>query len=172
MTISEFIYAFDDGSVYAEYDEQGNVYIYDNTCDSMMAQLIINSSVWEVENNGFVMSPSLLRLMAELADTPPVERTPQQRYVILNSEPRHQHWDYFMIGDKNEYLKSFSTNNQYIFIANSYTLEELEKEKRWLPEKWRNAIDSMLTPLDVALKEGKDDHMEQDRPSCTVRRDC
>ncbi len=155
MTISEFIYAFDDGSVYAEYDEQGNVYIYDNTYDSMMAQLGANSFVWEVEDDSFVMSPSLLRLMAELADTPPAKRTPQQRYVILNSEPRHQHWDYFKIGDKNEYLKSFSTDNQYILIVNSYTLEELEKEKRWLPEEWCDAISNMLTPLDVALEEGK-----------------
>lgn len=155
MNINEFIYGLDEGSTYAEYDEQGNVYIYDNTYDTVVAQLGIDSSVWEVEDDSFVMSPSLLRLMAELADTPPAKRIPQQRYVILNSEPRHQHWDYFKIGDKNEYLKSFSTNNQHILIVNSYTLEELEKEKRWLPEKWRNAIDSMLTPLDIALEMGK-----------------
>ncbi len=161
MTISEFIYAFDEDSTYAEYDEQGNVYIYDNTYDTMMAQLGIDSSVWEAEDDTFTMSPSLLRLMAELADTPPAKRTPRQRYVILNSEPRHQHWNYFKIGDKNEYLKSFSTDNQYILIVNSYTLEELEKEKRWLPEEWRNVINNLLTPLDVAL-EGrvKHDHME------------
>ncbi len=161
MTISEFIYAFDEDSTYAEYDEQGNVYIYDNTYDTMMARLGIDSSVWEAEDDTFTMSPSLLRLMAELADTPPAKRTPRQRYVILNSEPRHQHWNYFKIGDKNEYLKSFSTDNQYILIVNSYTLEELEKEKRWLPEEWRNVINNLLTPLDVAL-EGrvKHDHME------------
>ncbi len=161
MTISEFIYAFDEDSTYAEYDEQGNVYIYDNTYDTMMAHLGIDSSVWEAEDDTFTMSPSLLRLMAELADTPPAKRTPRQRYVILNSEPRHQHWNYFKIGDKNEYLKSFSTDNQYILIVNSYTLEELEKEKRWLPEEWRNVINNLLTPLDVAL-EGrvKHDHME------------
>lgn len=161
MTISEFIYGLDDGSTYAEYDEQGNVYIYDNTYDSVMAQLGINSSVWEVEDDSFVMSPSLLRLMAELADTPPDKRTPQQRYVILNSEPCHQHWNYFTIGDKNEYLKSFSTDNEYILIVDSYTLEELEKEKRRLPEEWRNLINNLLVPLDVALEEGKgNDHME------------
>lgn len=45
MTISEFIYAFDEDSTYAEYDEQGNVYIYDNTYDTMMAQLGIDSSM-------------------------------------------------------------------------------------------------------------------------------
>lgn len=163
MTIKEFIYAFDEDSAYAEYDEQGNVYIYDSTYDLMMARLESKSSVWEVEDDTFTMSPPLLRLMADLADTPPDKRTPQQRYVILNSEPRHQHWDYFKIGDKNEYLKSFSTNNQYVLIVNSYTLKQLEDQKRWLPEKWRDAIDSMLTPLDVALKEGKgNDHMEQD----------
>ena len=161
MTISEFISGFDDYPLYAEYDEQGNVYIYDDTYDSVMAQLESNSSVWEVEDDTFTMSPPLLRLMAELADTPPDKRTPQQRYVILNSEPRHQHWDYFTIGDKNEYLKSFSTNNQYVLIVDSYTLEQLEDKKQLLPEKWRDAIDSMLTPLDVALKEGKgNDHME------------
>jgi len=37
----------------------------------------------------------------------------------------------------------------------SYTIEELEDQKKWLPVKWRNAIDSMLTPLDVALEMGK-----------------
>lgn len=77
MTISEFIYGLDDGTTYAEYDEQGNVYIYDNTYDVLMAQLRIDSSVWEVEGDrdNFVMSPSLLRLMAELADTPPAKRS-------------------------------------------------------------------------------------------------
>lgn len=74
MTIKEFIYAFDEDSLYAEYDEQGNVYIYDNTYDLMMARLESESSVWEVEDDTFTMSPSLLRLMAELAETPAKER--------------------------------------------------------------------------------------------------
>lgn len=156
MTIKEFIYAFDDGSTYAEYDERGNVYIYDNTYDSMMAQLGASSSVWEVETDDtFAMSPSLLRLMAELADTLPAERG-LPRYVILNSELRHhQHWSFFKIGDDNQYLTLCITSNPETLTMESYTLEELEDKKKWLPVKWRGAIDSMLTPLDVALKEGQ-----------------
>ncbi|WP_039944430.1 hypothetical protein, partial [Lactobacillus equicursoris] len=61
MTINEFIYAFDEDSSYAEYDEQGNVYIYDSTYDLMMARLESESSVWQVEDDTFTMSPSLLR---------------------------------------------------------------------------------------------------------------
>ena len=53
----------------------------------MMAQLVINSSIWEVEYYGFIMSPSLLRLMAELADTPSAKRFEPSRYVILNEVP-------------------------------------------------------------------------------------
>lgn len=99
MTISEFIYGFDDGSTYAEYDEKGNVYIYDNN-DTMMAQLAINSSMWEVEDYGFVISPSLLRLMAELADTPPAKRKGTPKYVILNGLPRHGTCYFFKIDDR------------------------------------------------------------------------
>lgn len=160
MTIDEFIHAFDDSSLHVEYDEQGNVYIYDNTYDLMVARLESESSVWQVEDDTFTMSPPLLRLMAELADTPPDKRTPQQRYVILNSEPLY-YWDYLKIGDDSEYLRAFRTSDPKILAMEAYTLGELEAEKRWLPEKWRDAIDSMLTPLDVALKEGKgNDHME------------
>ena len=39
MTIKEFIDAFDDSSLHVEYDEQGNVYIYDNTYDFMIVRL-------------------------------------------------------------------------------------------------------------------------------------
>ena len=108
MTISEFIYGFDDGPTYPEYDEQGNVYIYDNTYDSVMAQLRSNSSMWEVEDDTFVMSPSLLRLMAELADTPPAKRVEPSRYVILNGKPiknnENINWCVFTLGNKDQYL--------------------------------------------------------------------
>lgn len=156
MKISEFICGFDDYPLYAEYDEQGNVYIHDDTYDLVMARLESNSSVWEVEDDTFTMSPSLLRLMAELADTLPAERE-LPRYVILNSELRHhQHWSFFKIGDNNQYLILCSTSNPEVLKMGSYTLDELEDQKKWLPVKWRSAIDSMLTPLDVALEEGKE----------------
>lgn len=155
MTINEFIHGLDDGSTYAEYDERGNVYIYDNTYDALMAQLGASSSVWEVEDDAFTMSPSLLRLMAELADTLPAERE-LPRYVILNSRIRQQHWEYLKIGDDNQYLILRSTSDPETLIMGSYTIEELEDQKKWLPVKWRSAIDSMLTPLDVALEMGKE----------------
>lgn len=155
MTISEFIYGFDDGSTYAEYDEQGNVYIYDNTYDSVMAQLGNNSSMWEVEYDNFTISPSLLRLMAELADTPPAKRVEPPRYVILNGFPRNGTWVYFKIGDDSEYLRWRITSDPDVLVLGSYTFKEIEKEKQRLPEEWRNVINSLLTPLDVALEEGK-----------------
>ena len=162
MTISEFIYAFDEGSTYAEYDEQGNVYIYDNTYDTMMAQLGIDSSVWEVEDDGFVMSPSLLRLMAELADTPPDKRTP--KYVILNGEPmkknKYFNWHFFTIGNKGQYLVSENTTDPEILAQCSYTREEVEETTEWLPEEWRNLIKYLMTPLDVALEGKANDNME------------
>lgn len=155
MTISEFIYAFDDGSTYAEYDEQGNVYIYDNTYDLVMAQLGIDSSVWEVEDDSFVMSPSLLRLMAKLADTPPDRRIKPRKYVILNGVPQHGTWIYFTIGNDSEYLRWRITSDPEVLKMGSYTFAELEKEKQRLPAEWHNVIISLLTPLDVALEEGK-----------------
>lgn len=162
MTIKKFIYELDDDSVYAEYDEQGNVYIYDSTYDLMMARLESESSVWEVEDDSFTMSPSLLRLMAELADTPPAKRK-ERSYVILNSKSHNQSWCYFTIGDQNEFLVTHNTTDPEELAQGAYTRETLERLKRWLPERWRNAIESMLTPLEVALKEGKgNDHMEQD----------
>lgn len=180
MTISEFIYAFDEGSIYAEYDEQRNVYIYDNTYDTMMAQLGIDSSVWEVEDDTFTMSPSLLRLMAELADTPPAKRKGTPKYVILNGEPmkkwsgphrneeertttysKYFNWCFFTIGNRGQYLVSHNTTDPEILTQCSYTREEVDETTKWLPEEWRNVINNLLTPLDVAL-EGrvKHDHME------------
>lgn len=165
MTISEFIYAFDEGSIYAEYDEQGNVYIYDNTYDSMMAQLGINSFVWEVEDDTFTMSPSLLRSMAKLADTPPAKRKGTPKYVILNGEPmkngKYFDWCFFTIGNRGQYLVSHNTTDPEILTQCSYTREEVEEITKWLPEEWRNVINNLLTPLDIAL-EGrvKHDNME------------
>lgn len=164
MTIKEFIEAFDEDSAYAEYDEQGNVYIYDSTYDLMMARLEKESSVWEVEDDTFTMSPSLLRLMADLADTPPAKRKEPTKYVILNGKPiekwlRHSTtykkyfiWRFFQIGDAEEWLKGYTTSNPELLIGSAYTLEQLEDKKQLLPEKWRDAIDNMLTPLDVALR--------------------
>lgn len=166
MTISEFIDAFDDSLLYAEYDEQGNVYIYDNSYDDLLVQLAIDSSAWEVEDDSFIMSPSLLRLMAELADTPSAKRKEPPKYVILNGKPierwfghsttyeKYFIWHFFQIGDAGECLQGGRTADPDILIDSAYTLEELEDKKQLLPKKWRDAIDSMLTPLDVAL-EGK-----------------
>lgn len=165
MTISEFIYAFDEGSTYAEYDEQGNVYIYDNTYDTMMAQLGSDSSVWEVEDDDFIMSPSLLRLMAELADTPPAKRKGTPKYVILNGEPmtrgKYFDWCFFTIGNRGQYLVSHNTTDPEILTQCSYTRKEVEEITMLLPEEWCNVINNLLTPLDIAL-EGrvKHDHME------------
>ena len=161
MTISEFINALDDSLLYAEYDEQGNVYIYDNSYDDLLVQLAIDKSVWKVEDDSFIMSPSLLRLMAKLADTPPDKRKDLPKYVILNSKSHNQSWCYFTIGDQNEFLVNHNTTDPKDLAQGAYTREALERQKRWLPERWRNAIDSMLTPLEVALEEGKgNDHME------------
>ena len=119
------------------------------------ARLPEGASAWDF-HGGAPFSPEMLELMAELAKTPPEERKDTERYVILNSELRHHgHWYYFKIGDRNEYFRYRSTSDPEVLKMGSYTLEELEKEKRWLPEKWRGAINSMLTPLDVALEEGK-----------------
>ena len=157
MTISEFIYGFDDGSTYPEYDEQGNVYIYDNN-DTMMAQLVINSSIWEVEYYGFIMSPSLLRLMAELADTPSAKRFEPSRYVILNGKAiknnENINWCVFTLGNKDQYLISHNTTVPEILTKYSYTREELEEETKWFSDEWYSVINKLLTPLDVAL-EGK-----------------
>lgn len=123
--------------------------------DETLARLPEDSKDWDFYG-GFHFSPEMLELMVELAKTPPEEREDAQRYVILNSELRyHQHWDYFKIGDKNQYLILRSTRDPEVLKMGSYTLEELEKEKRWLPKKWRSEINNMLTPLDVALEEGK-----------------
>lgn len=165
MTISEFIYGFDDGSTYAEYDEQGNVYIYDNTYDSVMAQLRNNSTFWEVEDDAFTISPSLLRLMAELAETPPDERKGAPRYVILNGEKmthgKYFDWYFFTIGNRGQYLVSHNTTDPEVLTKCSYTRKEVEETTKWLPEEWCNVINNLLTPLDVALKgRTKHDHME------------
>lgn len=120
------------------------------------ARLPEDSNDWNFYGNTY-FSPEMLELMAELAETPPEEREDaQQKYVILNSDYQFfNHWDYFKIGDKTEYLRLYCTDDPKDLIRGSYTLEELEKEKRWLPEKWRGAINSMLTSLDVALKKKK-----------------
>lgn len=153
MTISEFIYAFDDGSTYAEYDEQGNVYIYDNTYDSVVAQLGINSSVWEVEDDSFVMSPSLLRSMAELADTPPAKRKATPKYVILNGLPRRGTCYFFTIDDREGRL----IPNLVIDVSKleeyaSFSSEALTERKRKLTPGLAAGVDTMKVTLEHAIE--------------------
>ena len=163
MTISEFIYGFDDGSTYADYDEQGNVYIYDYTYDSVMAQLGSNSYVWEVEDDSFTMSPSLLRLMAELADTPPAKREMTPRYVILNGEPEKGFWQVFIVNSYGLICYRCVDNsggadnpdNLEELAKFAYTRKELNELKNRLSPRMQKAIDVMTVPLEEALKMGE-----------------
>ena len=124
-----------------------------NTKYETIARLPENSNDWNFCGN-FYFSPEMLELMAELAKTPPEERE-DERFVILNSKIRQQHWEYIKICNDNQYFILRNTSDPEILTMESYTIEELEDQKKWLPVKWRNAIDSMLTPLDVALEMGK-----------------
>lgn len=151
MKINEFIYGFDEGSTYAEYDEQGNVYIYDNTYDTMMAQLVIDSSVWEVEDYGFVMSPSLLRSMAELADTPPAKRRETPKYVILNGLPRHGTCYYFVTGRYDQLIASHDDGVSIEKYA-AFSQEELVERKKHLTPELAAAVDMMTVTLERAIE--------------------
>lgn len=119
-----------------------------------VAKLFEGSTDWHFYGN-FRFSPEMLELMAKLAKTPPEERE-DERFVILNSRIRQQHWEYIKICNDNQYFILRNTNDPETLIMESYTIEELEDQKKWLPVKWRSAIDSMLTPLDVALEMGKE----------------
>ena len=153
MKINEFINEFDDGSIYAEYDEQGNVYIYDNTYDTMMAQLGINSSMWEVEDYGFVMSPSLLRLMAELADTPPAERKLTRKYVILNGLPRHGTCYFFTIDDREgRLIPNLVIDVNKLEEYASFSGEALTERKRKLTPGLAAVVDTMKVTLERAIE--------------------
>ena len=81
----------------------------------------------------------MLELMTELAKTPPEERE-DERFVILNSKIRQQHWEYIKICNDNQYFILRNTSDPEILTMESYTIEELEDQKKWLPVKWRNAI--------------------------------
>lgn len=158
MTIEEFIDAFDENELYAEYDEQGSVYIYDNTYGSMMARLRINSSVWTAEDETlFIMSPSLLRLMAELADTPPEKRKVTPRYVILNGKPERNVWLVFIISDYGwlDCRCVDGPDNLDKLSEFSYTREELDELKVGLSPRLKKAIDAMTVTLNEALKMGE-----------------
>lgn len=155
MTINEFIYRFDEGSTYAEYDEQGNVYIYDKTYDTMMARLGIDSSVWEVEDDGFVMSPSSLRLMAELADTPPAKRKETPKYVILNGLPRHGTCYFFVIDEYSGrllpcYLDEVDEDN--VTALETYSEKRLHESKKSLTPELAAAVDMMKVTLERAIE--------------------
>ena len=152
MKINEFIYGFDEGSTYAEYDEQGNVYIYDNTYDTMMAQLGINSSVWEVEDDSFTMSPSLLRLMAELADTPPAKRRVTPKYVILNGLPRYGMCYYLSIDCDEGQLITGCVIGPNIEECASFSEERLCEAKKALTPELSAAVDMMKVTLERAIE--------------------
>lgn len=170
MTINEFIERFNELDMpYGEthYDISAtkeesfahgvviNVF-KNNKFEVTAARLPEGVSAWDFYG-GASFSREMLELMAELAKTPFEKREEQPKYVILNSKPLY-YWNYLKIGDDSEYLRAFSTSDPEILAMEAYTLGELEAEKRWLPVKWRSAIDSMLTPLDVALK------MRKERP--------
>ncbi len=153
MKISEFIYGFNECSRNAQYDEQGNVYIYDNTYDSVMAQLGSNSSVWEVEDDSFVMSPSLLRLMAELADTPPAKRKGTPKYVILNGLPRHGTCYFFVIDDRERRLiPNLVIDVNKLEEYASFSDEVLVERKRKLTPELAAGVDTMTVTLERAIE--------------------
>lgn len=152
MKISEFIYGLDEGSTYAEYDEQGNVYIYDNTYDTMMAQLGIDSSVWEVEDDSFAMSPSLLRLMAELADTPPAKRKETPKYVILNGLPHHGTCHAFLIDAQRGMLIPSHLDVMDDISSGIYSKEDLREAKKALTPELAAAVDMMTVTLERAIE--------------------
>ena len=124
----------------------------------IVARLPGDSRDWHFYEN-FRFSPEMLDLMIKLAKTSPEERE-DERFVILNSKIRQQHWEYIKICNDNQYFILRNTNDPETLIMESYTNEELEDQKKWLPVKWRSAIDSMLTPLDVALEMGKENKHE------------
>lgn len=152
MKISEFIYGFDEDSTYAEYDEQGNVYIYDNTYDTMMARLGIDSFVWEVEDDGFVMSPSLLRLMAELADTPPAKRKATPKYVILNGMPRYGMCYYLSVDCDEGQLVTGCVIGSDIERFASFSKDQLREAKNSLTPELSAAVDIMKVTLERAIE--------------------
>ncbi len=152
MKISEFIYGFNECSRNAQYDEQGNVYIYDNTYDTMMAQLGIDSSVWEIEDDSFVMSPSLLRLMAELADTPPEERKVIRKYVILNGLPHHGTCRAFFIDAQRGMLIPIHLDVMDDISLGIYSKEELREAKKALTLELAAAVDMMTVTLERAIE--------------------
>lgn len=153
MTIDEFSRLLGGMKLQVEVDEQGTVYIYD-VDDTMLASLTEKSTNWQMEcPQGTLITPSVLSLMAKFANTYIEMR--KSKYVILNAMPvygEHFIWHFFRIGEDGEYLKAYTTNDPVVLINSAYTLDELEYKKAWLPKLWRNAIDNMLTSLDVALE--------------------
>lgn len=153
MTINEFSRLLGGMKLQVEVDEEGNVYIYD-VDDTMLASLTKENTNWQMEcPQGTLIAPSVLSLMAKFANTYIEMR--KSKYIILNAMPvyeEHFIWRFFRIGEGGGYLKEYTTNDPAILINSAYTLDELEYKKAWLPKLWRNAIDSMLTPLELALE--------------------
>ncbi len=152
MKINEFINEFNECSKNAEYDEQGNVYIYDNNYDTTLARLGIDSSVWEVEDGSFVMPPSLLRLMAELADTPPEERKVTRKYVILNGLPHYGMCYYFSVDcDEGQLITGCVIGSDIEEFA-SFSEERLCEAKKSLTLELASAVDMMKVTLERAIE--------------------
>lgn len=156
--VKQFNEAGKDHSLFAKSKPEG-MYIYSRDVNSscrknvvVVAFLLKDEHDWYLNNvakQPVLIGNEEMDLMLDLACESFDGRL--DRYVILNSKPLDD-WQYFRIGDKSEYLRLRKTSDPDTLIMDSYTLEELEKENRWLPKQWRKAVYSMLTPLDVALE--------------------
>lgn len=178
MTTEEFVEAVNAidnrDEINAELAPDGTVSL--NKCGySLVAALGTHAIKWCLYGVDVTIPTKILKLMVELAES----KEEDNKYVILNGKPMegwsgpHENvkertttyskyftWCFFTIGNRGQYLVSHNTTDPEILTQCSYTREEVEETTEWFPEKWRNVINNLLTPLDVALEGKGNDHME------------
>lgn len=169
MTTDEFVEAVNAidnrDEINAELAPDGTVSL--NKCGySLVAALGTHTIKWCLYGVDVTIPTKILKLMVELAES----REDDNRYVILNGKP-------FLLSDGisirlfviNEGNLSFATVRLDELNDFAYTKSELELLKATLPEKLQEAVDLLTVTVSEAKKVLKNDHMEQDRPSITVR---
>lgn len=159
MKISEFIKRFNElGTVYDIRAIREDVFLHGILINKLgsskyeaAARLSENSNDWNFCGNTY-LSPEMLELMAKMAKTPPEERE-DERFVILNGDPRHGTCYYFVIDDRDgRLIPNLVTDVSKLEEYASFSGEVLVKRKLALGPELAAAVDKLTVSLECAIE--------------------
>lgn len=160
MTTEEFVEAVNAidnrDEIKAYVSARGDVFLRtpygDEDVAIEIAILEKHDTSWGVRTISQVTFPTkILKLMVEIAKTPPEEREEQPKYVILNGMPRYGTCYYFVTGRYDQLIASHDDGVNIEKYA-AFSQEELVERKKHLTPELAAAVDMMTVTLERAIE--------------------